>query len=349
MLKKEEIEKRLKNVDPLLCVAFAVRCSLRVLPLLVLNQDEEDFWYWNSSDRANYVLALFKVQQFSINYSVSSELTYDSAAVDAAAYAVSTARTANASAVSSANAANSATDAVRFAARSARSTAYAADASSYAAHTATVVASAFSATNIYMEPEIRLDLDVIARNHSFLPWRSEEETISYADFVYSPLWQNAAHAEWQALYSRFIKSLIELDAGFKIWVEWYQDRIESVPLNKKLEKKWLNIPGEVMAQGAKACNAYLASLDSSQPLNLVRAIFIGNGAAGKTSLIRKLHDEPIVEGNEKMTPGIQIREWPVPDTEIKARFWDFGGQVMSHSTHQFFLRERCLYILVLDA
>ncbi len=73
-----------------------------------------------------------------------------------------------------------------------------------------------------------------------------------------------------------------------------------------------------------------------QPLNLVRAIFIGNGAAGKTSLVRKLHDEPVVEGKEEMTPGIEIREWPVPETEINARFWDFGGQVMSHSTHQFF-------------
>jgi len=82
---------------------------------------------------------------------------------------------------------------------------------------------------------------------------------------------------------------------------------------------------------------------------LVRAIFIGDGAAGKTSLIRTLHGEAVVVGKEPMTPGIAIREWLVPKTEIKARLWDFGGQVMSHSTHQFFLRTRCLYILLLDA
>ncbi|MCK5355686.1 MAG: hypothetical protein KAJ63_11245, partial [Methyloprofundus sp.] len=67
------------------------------------------------------------------------------------------------------------------------------------------------------------------------------------------------------------------------------------------------------------------------------------------SLIRRLHNESVLEGKEEMTPGIQIREWPVAETDIKARFWDFGGQVMSHSTHQFFLRERCLYVLVVDA
>ena len=68
-----------------------------------------------------------------------------------------------------------------------------------------------------------------------------------------------------------------------------------------------------------------------------------------TSLIKALHGEPVIEGKEKMTPGIDIREWPVGDTGITAHFWDFGGQVMAHSTHQFFLRERCLYVLVIDA
>ena len=47
--------------------------------------------------------------------------------------------------------------------------------------------------------------------------------------------------------------------------------------------------------------------------------------------------------------SVDICEWPVDNTGITAHFWDFGGQVMAHSTHQFFLRERCLYVLVLDA
>ncbi len=80
-----------------------------------------------------------------------------------------------------------------------------------------------------------------------------------------------------------------------------------------------------------------------------RVIFLGHGEVGKTSLIRTLFGEPVVEGKEKMTPGIEIRKWEVPETEVQAHFWDFGGQVMAHATHQFFMRERCLYIIVLSA
>nr|WP_286011441.1 COR domain-containing protein [Methylovulum psychrotolerans] len=93
----------------------------------------------------------------------------------------------------------------------------------------------------------------------------------------------------------------------------------------------------------------MAKKIATQPLNRVRAIFIGYGEAGKTSLIRALHNEPVVEGMEGMTAGIDIRDWQIPDTEIKAHFWDFGGQVMAHATHQFFLRSSCLYMLVLNA
>jgi len=56
-----------------------------------------------------------------------------------------------------------------------------------------------------------------------------------------------------------------------------------------------------------------------------------------------------MEGKESMTVGIDIRDWSVPNSDIQAHFWDFGGQVMAHATHQFFLRSSCLYVLVLNA
>ena len=92
-----------------------------------------------------------------------------------------------------------------------------------------------------------------------------------------------------------------------------------------------------------------ASGEIGQPLNRVRVIFIGDGEAGKTSLIRVLNNEEVVEGIEAKTPGIEIREWQVPGTFITASFWDFGGQVMVHATHQLFLRESCLYVLLVSA
>jgi hypothetical protein len=35
------------------------------------------------------------------------------------------------------------------------------------------------------------------------------------------------------------------------------------------------------------------------------------------------------------------------DDDLTVHFWDFGGQVMAHATHQFFLRSQCLYVIVL--
>ncbi|WP_374086178.1 COR domain-containing protein [Methylomicrobium lacus] len=66
-------------------------------------------------------------------------------------------------------------------------------------------------------------------------------------------------------------------------------------------------------------------------------------------MIAALEGKSVVEGQGDMTPGIEIRELSIEGSDIKAHFWDFGGQVMAHATHQFFLRERCLYVVVLNA
>lgn len=148
------------------------------------------------------------------------------------------------------------------------------------------------------------------------------------------------------------KQFVELlkQINFNYWAEWYQDRLDGKPFNLELLKKSVFLPDEIKSKSPREINAYLMSLHTAkQPLNKLRVIFIGHGAAGKTSLVRVLHGEKVVEGQEKMTCGIEIRQWSVPNSEIKAHFWDFGGQVMAHATHQFFLRSRCIYVLVLDA
>jgi internalin A len=50
------------------------------------------------------------------------------------------------------------------------------------------------------------------------------------------------------------------------------------------------------------------------------------------------------------THSIAIRELSLKCVrkEVRARAWDFGGQEILHSTHQFFLTERSLYLLVLE-
>lgn len=86
-----------------------------------------------------------------------------------------------------------------------------------------------------------------------------------------------------------------------------------------------------------------------RPLNEAKLILVGRGGVGKTCLIKRLIDNTF-NPNEQETPGIEIRPWLVKlsDGIVWLRVWDFGGQEILHATHQFFLTERTLYLLVLS-
>jgi internalin A len=85
-------------------------------------------------------------------------------------------------------------------------------------------------------------------------------------------------------------------------------------------------------------------------LNEAKMILVGEGAVGKTSLVKRLLKEPY-DPDERKTEGLEIRAWKVAHCgeEIKLNLWDFGGQEIYHATHQFFLTKRSLYLLVIDA
>ena len=109
-------------------------------------------------------------------------------------------------------------------------------------------------------------------------------------------------------------------------------------------------PLEIVEKGKDVIIKYLNSLENkSQILNELKVLLVGDGGAGKTSLVKKLLGEEFDE-IEPQTHGIDIQQWHVikEDSKIKINFWDFGGQEIMHATHQFFLTKRSLYILVLD-
>jgi internalin A len=91
----------------------------------------------------------------------------------------------------------------------------------------------------------------------------------------------------------------------------------------------------------------------SRPLREAKLILVGRGGVGKTSLIKKLSTGQFVEG-EPPTDGIKIIDWRIQtvldqaQANITLHTWDFGGQELMHSTHQFFLTKRSLYLLVLS-
>lgn len=110
-------------------------------------------------------------------------------------------------------------------------------------------------------------------------------------------------------------------------------------------------PVEFAQEGNKAALEYFDQLGNDRtPLNEIKVIFLGDGAAGKTSLVKRLRSEDF-DPKESQTHGIRIRKtaFQVGEETILANIWDFGGQEVMHATHQFFLSRRCIYVLVLNS
>jgi internalin A len=151
----------------------------------------------------------------------------------------------------------------------------------------------------------------------------------------------------------------------------YNNQLSSLPSQikqlKKLKKLDLRrnplpIPPEIL--GAKSLSEapgnvneildfYFRVQDPSETESLYEAklTIVGEGGAGKTSLANKiLNSDYKLLPEEKSTKGIDVLLWKFPHNnhEFRVNIWDFGGQEIYHQTHQFFLTERSLYIVVAD-
>jgi len=141
-----------------------------------------------------------------------------------------------------------------------------------------------------------------------------------------------------------------LDKGLPIFWSLPKDENDSKGIYLK-NNPCKTPPPEIIRRGNDAIGTYFKELDKSDRLlNEVKVILIGDGGAGKTSVVRRLLGQGF-DPEEKQTHGIKISDeiFPIESNDLKVNFWDFGGQEIMHSTHQFFLTKRCLYLLVLDS
>ncbi|MAG37481.1 MAG: serine/threonine protein kinase [Dehalococcoidia bacterium] len=111
----------------------------------------------------------------------------------------------------------------------------------------------------------------------------------------------------------------------------------------------VQLPNRPPAAPTEILEYYFRTRGEPQPLNEAKLILVGHGFVGKTSLVNRLVHDTFDEG-EKQTEGIQITPWPIQlgDEDVRLHIWDFGGQEIMHATHQFFLTQRSLYLLVLS-
>lgn len=112
------------------------------------------------------------------------------------------------------------------------------------------------------------------------------------------------------------------------------------------------IPPEILNQSAKEIIRYIFQQQSNAPkqfFNESKMVIVGQGHVGKTCILNRLINKTYIENSS--TEGIDISEWCFrkKNQDYKLNVWDFGGQEIYHSTHQFFLTERSLYLLVWDA
>lgn len=121
--------------------------------------------------------------------------------------------------------------------------------------------------------------------------------------------------------------------------------------NTPLEKE---IPKEILEQSAIEVISYICRQQTGAQkyyCNESKMIIVGQGNVGKSCLLERIRKNKYEE--KESTEGIAIQKWTYTvgrkkDTYV-LNIWDFGGQEIYHSTHQFFLTKRSLYVFVWDA
>jgi len=110
------------------------------------------------------------------------------------------------------------------------------------------------------------------------------------------------------------------------------------------------VPLEIASQGVSGIINYYLSLGDNVQLFEAKLLIVGQGNVGKTYLMNRLIHNIIPETHT--TEGIDIKTWKIEtpsSPDFRVNIWDFGGQEIYHSTHQFFLTNRSLYLLVWEA
>ncbi len=115
-----------------------------------------------------------------------------------------------------------------------------------------------------------------------------------------------------------------------------------------------NPPIEIIEQGYAAILNFFheKAVQGKDNLYEAKMLIIGEGGAGKTSLLRRLYQiEKPLPNEKETTKGINIHrhEFKLANgRNFRLNVWDFGGQEIYHATHQFFLTKRSLYVLLDD-
>ena len=88
----------------------------------------------------------------------------------------------------------------------------------------------------------------------------------------------------------------------------------------------------------------------TEAVNECKVIFLGDGAAGKSSLIERMVNGTFIPGSLP-TDGVKMTKWEthMGNKPFTLRFLDFGGQEIMHSMHRCFLTAHTVYVVVCES
>ena len=138
------------------------------------------------------------------------------------------------------------------------------------------------------------------------------------------------------------------ERGLDYWAEEYSGWLRG-EFNRERLLNCAQMPDSIAKGSVAAQLQYLSAVQRAY-FGETRVLYLGEASAGKTSLIRCLHGEAINE-HEVATPRVEIRSRQLSNSDgerLRVHDWDFGGQVLMHAMHQFFLSENVVYVVVAD-
>ena len=330
-----------------LITLFAARCALRVAPIIACQGSEFPFWEDSADEQ---LFSAFRA--LNVSFALSNLEIITEAGISAKLLAKDSAFAAGQASldaeivdknffyeafegIDTDEAYNAANDADR-AAEAVKSAAYAAlsitaDTIENAASAAIEACYAASIATAAATSATAIDVEEL-RSGNLQSWQD--------------LWHGKPPEDNSLNEKTFKAGLCELGLGY--WAEEYENWTEGRFDRARLER-CLYMPSSTVKAGIKAMLAYLTETQLVRDAE-ARVVFLGEGRAGKTSLIRSLFDQE-VQVDEKATPRIEIRQRTesINGSDVRVHYWDFGGQVIMHATHQFFLREKSVYVIVLDS
>ncbi len=111
-------------------------------------------------------------------------------------------------------------------------------------------------------------------------------------------------------------------------------------------------PKHVMGKGLEAVLAYLRDSMEEVKVWTSKLVIVGEGQVGKSCLLDALNGKRFERG-KPTTHALNLSqlkfESPTTGCNMCLNVWDFGGQDIYHATHQFYLTNHSLFLLVWSA